>query len=328
MKISVVAGGPSTEANVSRVSARAVAEGLKQKGHEVVVHELVPELSSDLVGTKPDVVFPIVHGELGEDGCLQGLLEILGLPYVGSGVLACALAADKSLAKLHFDQARLPLARGMRVERKDLRLRSSSALRGELETELGPHFIVKPGLGGSAIGISRVMSQDPDSALEAALSTALDLDPYALIESLVEGADATCGVLETDEGCIPLPPTLIVAERGDFYDYTSKYAVAGSRHQCPAPFPPELTARLQAAAVTAHKALSARDLSRTDFVVRSDGSFVVLELNPLPGMTEVSLFPEAAAAAGISFPELMDGLVRRARERRAPRVDKARALPS
>jgi D-alanine-D-alanine ligase len=277
-------------------------------------------LPAELEARRVDVVFPVTHGPLGEDGCLQGLLEVLDLPYVGSGVLASALGANKPEAKLLFRDAGLPVADGVLVARgQDLALRSRA-----IRAVLGQAVVVKPAAGGSAIGVTRVRVDDPDAVLQGALASSLANDPRALVERFVPGLEVTCGVLEDGHGqATALPPTLIQSKASDWYDFTSRYRAGGSEHRCPAPLASSVSARVQDVAVRAHRAIGARDLSRVDFVVPSadhpDG-VTLLEINTLPGMTATSLFPEAAQVAGISFSRLCDGLVQRAlaRPRRTP----------
>ncbi|MCC6214294.1 MAG: D-alanine--D-alanine ligase [Polyangiaceae bacterium] len=327
LEVIVIAGGPSVEAEVSRASAAAVARALEGAGHGVERLELDAELGRALAGRGAAVAFPVTHGALGEDGCLQGLLEVVGLPYVGSGVLAAALAASKPAAKRAFAAAGLPLAAGAVVQRGEDLVGAARRVRAEL----GPAVIVKPASGGSGIGVGRVGVDDADAALVAALDAALADDAAALVEALVFGDEVTCGVLEDDAG-IPraLPPTLVRPLAADWYDFVSRYRPGGSEHVCPAPFEPGLLERIQRVAVAAHVALGARDLSRCDFVVdaaRGVDGVTLLELNALPGMTATSLFPEAAAVAGVGFGELCDRLVRRA-ARRGPRPpQRPRPLP-
>lgn len=321
--VAVVAGGPSSEAAVSRASAAGVEQALTDAGHSPRVLELDRDLPAALA-RDVDVVFPVTHGPLGEDGCLQGLLEVLDLPYVGSGVLASALSASKPHAKVHFAQVGLPLAEERLVQRgQDPRSRAAS-----LRAELGRALFVKPASGGSAIGVGLVRASDDDGVLVQALEAALAVDPVALVERFVAGQEITCSVLDDESGePRALPPTLILSRANDWYDFESKYASGGSEHRCPAPLPEPLYARVQELAIVAHQALGARDLSRVDFVVSESEPvpITLLELNTLPGMTATSLFPEAAAAAGIPFPELCDRLVRRAHAR--PRREIPGALP-
>ncbi len=324
MKVAVLVGGPSTEAHVSRASGASTAEALRAAGHEVEILELEPEVARRLLDGRPDVVFPVTHGELGEDGCVQGLLEVLGLPYVGSDVRAAALASHKVLTKLHFAKAGLPLAKQLTVRRLDAPSLELSTVRAEL----GEAFVVKPPSGGSTIGVSRVLEGAGEEVFREALRVGFELEEELLLESYFRGAEVTCGVLELESGPVALPPTLILSDASDWYDFRAKYGQGGSRHLCPAPFAEELTERIRAAALVAHSAVGARDLSRTDFIVGESGDFIVLEINNLPGMTSVSLFPEAAAAFGLPFPALTDHLVRRALARAAGRRAKGRALPS
>ncbi len=313
MRVAVVAGGPSSEAEVSRASARGVARALRDGGHEPTVLELDERLPAELASASPEVVFPVTHGTLGEDGCLQGLLEVLGLPYVGSGVLASALAADKAAAKRLLASHGVPLLPSDTVTALPSSEAALERELSELRARLGGAFVVKPVGGGSAIGVTIVRPEDSADVYRNALEQALALDRVVLVERFHQGHEVTCGVLEDEHGeARALPPTLIRARAAGFYDFTSKYGTGGSEHVCPAPFSDELTRGIQAAAVSAHRALGCRDLSRVDFVVPDAGDFVVLEVNTLPGMTGTSLFPEAAAASGISFVALCDRLVRAA----------------
>jgi D-alanine-D-alanine ligase len=324
LSIAVIAGGPSTEAAVSRTSAAAVREALLAAGHRPEVLELESGLSARLVGGNYDVVFPVTHGPLGEDGCLQGLLEVLDAPYVGSGVLASALAASKPHAKAFFRSAGLPLAKDLLVARGEPLAERAPAIR----KELGGKVVVKPASGGSAIATSRVSETEPDSALVTALEQAHAVDPFALVERFVSGDEVTCGILERDEGPIALPPTQILAKAADWYDFESRYAAGGSEHRCPPPFPDAVIQRIQDVAVRAFRALGCRDLARADFVVSADAGpegVTLLEVNTLPGMTATSLFPEAAAVLGVPFPELCTHLARRALAR--PRRERPREVP-
>lgn len=325
LNVAVIQGGSSAEASVSRVSAQGVAQALAAAGHRVTTLELDTSLPAKLLAGSFDVVFPIAHGSFGEDGCLQGLLEILGLPYVGSDVLASALAANKVKAKRLFKLEGLPVAEDVLVHRgEDL---TQAAVR--VRASLGPGVAVKPCAQGSAIGVSLVRANAPDADLVRALEDALALDPVALCERLVEGRELTCGVLDSPSfgPARALPPTEIRPKAGAFYDFQSKYAQGGSDHLCPAPIDAALTARVQEIAIAAHRALGCRDLSRSDILLGSDGTIVLLEVNTLPGMTPVSLYPEAAKAAGVPMEDLVDGLVRGALQRGARLGAAALAMP-
>jgi D-alanine-D-alanine ligase len=328
MLVAIVQGGPSAEAEVSRVSARAVAEALERKGHTAQRIELGRGLGAELERLAPDVVFPLAHGALGEDGCLQGLLEILELPYVGSGVLGSAAAADKGHAKVLYRAAGLPVAAEIRLTSgAPARPDAFAQLFEEASSKLGREIMVKPNNGGSAVGASRLIAPFSQDELEEAVLRARRVSPDVLLETYHRGSEVTCGVLETESGPVALPPTLIRSEKSDWYDFASKYSSGGSAHICPAPFAPELRRAIEDAALAAHRILGARDLSRSDFIVGENG-FIVLETNTLPGMTSVSLFPEAAQIHGLPFEDLLDGLVRRAWSRRVVRPDLVPEFPA
>jgi D-alanine-D-alanine ligase len=263
---------------------------------------------------------------LGEDGCLQGLLEIVGIPYVGSGVLASALGVNKIAAKRVFAAAGLPLApqvvihAGCDVER---------AARDARE-QLGAGVVIKPASQGSAIGVTRVAADAPIEALVAAIRGAFVYGDELLCERFVPGREITCGVIDTPpEGLCALPVTEIFSKAADWYDFASRYAAGGSMHQCPASLGDDVTKRVQQIACAAHAALGCRDLSRVDFVV-GDGAattaITLLEVNTIPGMTSTSLYPEAALAAGMTFDRMVDRLVRGAAARAVEKCE-VRAVP-
>lgn len=326
LTVAVIAGGPSAEAEVSRTSARGVVAALAKAGHRVSLFELDRDISARLRTAPVDVVFPVTHGPLGEDGCLQGLLEVLELPYVGSEVLPSALAASKPHAKIQMRAVGVPVAEdALVVFGQDLTARVR-----EIRARLGKRLVLKPASGGSAIGVHMLSAEDSDDVAVRALESVFELEPKALVEPFVPGLEVTCGVLEAGEKLTrALPPTWIRPRAAEHYDFVSKYRAGGSEHVCPAPFTPALTRRIQESAVAAHRALGCRDLSRVDFVVNQEGegSFVALEVNTLPGMTATSLFPEAAQVEGISFEALCDRLVRHAAARPRRQQQRGVAMP-
>lgn len=328
LNVWVVCGGPSGEAEVSRTSARAVAKALEAAGHHAKLVEFEPKMTAALLTERPQVVFPLTHGTLGEDGCLQGLLEVFDIPYVGCGVLASAIGASKHTAKALWRVAGLPVAPEFVVREGDSLVEAGNAIT----SGFGSSLVVKPANGGSAIGVKRVLPEDGETGLLAALTAVLAMDPEALVEPWLSGLEVTCGVLEEGDQLRALPPTLILPERADFYDFASKYAPGGSRHVCPAPLPEPIIARIQQIAVATHRTIGARDLSRTDFIVDesrgAEHGLTVLEINTLPGMTSTSLFPEAAGIAGIEFKNLVDGLVRRAFSRPRRQAPEVFAMPT
>jgi D-alanine-D-alanine ligase len=328
LDVVVVEGGPSSEAAVSRSSAAGVSAALAAAGHRVRRLPLDPSLAEALTDAEPDVVFPVVHGAFGEDGCLQGMLEVLGLPYVGSGVLASALGCDKVAAKAAFRGRGLPVAEEHVVPRGDDLARAAVRVRASL----GRAVVVKPHAQGSAIGVTRIGADASDEELVRALEHALSLDDAALCERFVVGLEVTCGVLDASAlgETRSLPPTEMLAKLGDFYDFKSRYGTGGSDHVCPAKLPEAVTKRVQEVALAAHRALGCRDLSRVDFVV-GDGddrdAVTLLEVNTIPGMTPTSLYPEACAVIGIAMDKLCDGLVRSALARGTRAWAKAVPLP-
>ncbi len=324
MSVAVVQGGPSTEAEVSRASAVGVAKALSEAGHSVVRLELDPFLAESLRTGGYDVVFPVVHGAVGEDGSLQGLLEVLELPYVGSGVLASALAMHKRVARILFERAGLPIARGVDVARGDARAAAERVRR-----DVGGRLVVKPSSHGSAIGVVRLEEEAPPLDVAAAIEAVWAIDDFAIVEHFARGREVTCGVLEAEEP-VALPPTEIFSPNDPFYTYEARYAPGRSRHVCPAELAPVVAARVREVAVAAHRVLGCRDLSRVDFIVGDEGApdaVTLLEVNTLPGMTATSLYPEAAAVSGSSMAALCGGFVARAHTRGPARREPARPMP-
>jgi D-alanine-D-alanine ligase len=330
--VAVVQGGPTSEAEVSRASAASVARALEQAGHRVVRLELDVYLADSLRTGGFDAVFPVAHGAVGEDGSLQGLLEVLDLPYVGSGVLASALAMNKRTAKILFAEAGLPIARSIAARRgpKSAADDAERALR-----ELGDKLVIKPCSNGSAIGVVRLPGGAVAGEVAKAIEAAWEVDDVALVEVFAPGREVTCGVLDLrdlrvgDHEARPtsLPPTEVRSPNDAFYTYQARYAPGRSEHLCPAPLGDVLTRWVQEIAVSAHLALGCRDLSRVDFVVPETGEPTLLEVNTLPGFTETSLYPEAAGVAGIPMPELCSKLVHAAVERGSTRRNAPLPLP-
>lgn len=327
LSVAVIQGGPSTEAEVSRASALGVGKALAEAGHSVVRLELDPFLAESLRTGGYDVVFPVVHGAVGEDGSLQGLLEVLDLPYVGSGVLASALAMHKRVARVLFERAGLPVARGLDVARSGLGGASAAAERAR--REVGDRLVVKPSSHGSAIGVVRLEGDATLEEVARALEAVWALDDFAIVEHFARGREVTCGVLEADAP-VALPPTEIFSPHDPFYTYEARYAPGRSHHVCPAALAPSVATRVQEVAVAAHRVLGCRDLSRVDFIVGDDGdpdAVTLLEVNTLPGMTATSLYPEAAAARGVSMAALCGGFAVRAHARGPARRLPARPMP-
>lgn len=326
--VAVIQGGPASEAEVSRASAASVARALESAGHRAVRLELDVYLADTLRTGGFDVIFPVTHGAVGEDGSLQGMLEVLDVPYVGSGVLASALAMNKRTAKILFGEAGLPIASSYAARRGPGPISAATAA-AEAEraiAKVGSKVVVKPCSNGSAIGVSRLGSGADANAIAQAIEAAWAVDDVVLVESFVVGREVTCGVLELRDPPV-LPPTEVRAPNDAFYSYQARYAPGRSEHLCPAPIGDALVRRVQEVALAAHRALGCRDLSRVDFVVPESGDVTLLEVNTLPGFTDTSLFPEAAGIAGIPMPELCSGLVNAAVTRGPTRRNAPLALP-
>jgi D-alanine-D-alanine ligase len=254
-------------------------------------------------GERIDVAFVAIHGQWGEDGTIQGMLELLGIPYVGSGVLASALAMDKVMAKSVLAANGIEVPRGFVVD--------AAAHRADPETtaraadDLGYPVVVKPVQQGSSFGVTIA---DGPAALPAAVDEALAYDDRVLVEERLEGTELTVGVIGPDDDLLALPVIEIVSKRA-FFDYRAKYDPTLSEEICPARIPDSLAQRAQETATLAHRALGCRDLSRTDMIATLDGRLPVLEVNTIPGMTANSLLPKAARVAGIGFAELCSRLI-------------------
>jgi D-alanine-D-alanine ligase len=286
-RIGVLMGGLSTERAISLKSGAAVAAALRERGHDVVEIDVGRDLAERLRAERVDVAWIALHGRFGEDGCVQGLLEILGVPYTGSGVLASAVCMDKAATKRAL--------RGV----SDVVLASDVTVRrGEPLPEVPLPAVVKPAVGGSTVGIRKVASRG--EAIDAARA-ALALDPTVVIESFVPGPEITVAVLDG----AALPVVGIVPEDG-FFDFEAKYTKGRTRYEVPATVPADVAARAQRSAEAAYRVLGCEGLARADFIVRDDGAPIFLEINTLPGMTPTSLSPMAASLVGIGFGELCE----------------------
>jgi D-alanine-D-alanine ligase len=298
LHITVLRGGPSAEREVSLRSGAAVAQALRSLGHTV---DEVDPLPGDLrIPAGTEVVFLALHGTYGEDGTVQSELEELGLPYTGCGVSSSLYAFDKILTKRRCLKAGVPSARFERFI-------DASA---PWPAGWNPPVVLKPTRQGSSVGLQFV---DRVEDFPRALAESLSHGGEVLMEERIVGRETTVGILDGS----PLPVVEVRPKAGS-YDYTNKYTAGRTEYFCPADFEPPVTGRVQEAALAAFRAIGGRDYARVDVMVRPDGSPVVLEVNTLPGMTETSLLPKAAAAAGIPFPQLCDRMVRMALNRQAP----------
>ena len=286
-------GGPSAEREVSLSSGRECAAALREAGYENVIEvDAGRDLALRLSELSPDVVFNALHGRWGEDGCVQGILEWMQIPYTHSGVLSSALAMDKQKTKAAYRAANLPVSESLLAPRDAVRDRHVMA----------PPYVVKPNNEGSSVGVYLVHEEanGPPHLSD-------DMPDVVMVEAFVPGRELTTSVM----GDRALGVTDIITD--GWYDYDAKYKPGGSRHEIPADIPKEITEACLYYAIRAHEVLGCRGLSRTDFRWDEDRGLeglILLETNTQPGMTPTSLSPEQAQAAGISFPDLCDWLVR------------------
>ena len=294
VRVAVVMGGPSAEREVSIESGQAVMRALAALGHDAQSLDFDGRFVDALRDIRPDAVFNALHGTGGEDGTIQGILEWLGIPYTGSDLTSCALAMDKHLTK------KLLAAEGFPTpawDTFDLSGGTLPLLPGSLNLPL----VVKPRSSGSSAGVSIVRTH------EEWTKAMLDAEPKTtqiLAEEFVAGREFSCGIL--GEEALPI---VEIIPSDEFYSYDAKYKPGGSRHLVPAPIDGDLTARLQMLALSVHRLLGLRDYSRTDFIVTREGRPYILEINALPGLTPLSLFPDEARVAGISFDALIERLI-------------------
>ena len=297
VRVAVVMGGPSAEREVSIESGQAVMKALAALGHDAQSLDFDGRFVDALREIRPDVVFNALHGTGGEDGTIQGILEWLGIPYTGSDLTSCALAMDKHLTKKLLAAEGLPTPAW---DTFDLAGGTLPLLPGSLNLPL----VVKPRASGSSAGVSIVRTH------EEWTRAMLDVAPRTtqiVVEEFIAGREFSSGVLGEEA----LPLVEIIAS-DEFYSYDAKYKPGGSRHLVPAPIDGDLTARLQMLALSVHRMLGLRDYSRTDFIVSKEGRPYILEINALPGLTPLSLLPDEAKAAGISFDALIERLLQAA----------------
>ncbi len=293
-RVGVLMGGWGEEREISLKTGEAVVAALESRGHSVSRIFAGPGLDRALRSAELDVAFIALHGRMGEDGKVQGLLELMGLPYTGSGVLASALAMNKPMAKKLFRLHNLPSPQGYRVARADV----SRAL--ELHGDLGFPCVVKPACGGSSVGLSMV--REPE-ALVPAVAQACRFGGEALVERMVHGREVTVAILGDE-----VLGNCEIATPREGFDYDAKYK-GGSRYFLPARLSPTRQANVEALALAAYRALGCRGYGRVDLICSEDENDVILEVNTLPGLTPMSLLPKIAAQKGIDFPALVDRLL-------------------
>ena len=303
-KVALLAGGTSGEREISIASGKGAKEALEEAGFPVTwIDPAEKEDLKKLIEEKFDVAFLCLHGKMGEDGTVQGMLELLGIPYTCSGVLASATAMDKAKSKVFYELAGIPTPKSCALKR------DTPFKVEDVEKAVGIPCVVKPATEGSALGVEIVENAD---VLAAAIDRAFEIDDLVLVERFVLGEEVTVAVIgnENPESL----PIIKIVPKGEFYDFDSKYAPGGSQHICPAPLKAELTAIIQDYAARAHNALGCSGVSRSDFIIDADEKPWILETNTIPGMTATSLLPDAAKAAGMSFPTLCTKLIQLALE--------------
>ncbi|MBP1763082.1 MAG: D-alanine--D-alanine ligase [Firmicutes bacterium] len=303
-RIGVLMGGPSAEREVSLNTGRAILQGLQEKGYQAVGIDLdPPRFFEQMKEAGIDIVFNAIHGIFGEDGRIQGALELLGIPYTGSGVLASAMAMDKGISKRLFVSAGVPTPKSQIYEKTAFR----EGLAGEVAAEFGVPVVVKPVAQGSSIGVFIV---DKAADLAAAMQDAWTYSDQILIEEFIKGRELTVAVL-ADETVRTLPIIEIVPCSGR-YDYHSKYTKGATEYIVPASLGEAAALAAQQAAIGACRVLGCRGVARVDIILDQQERPYVLEVNTIPGMTATSLVPKAAAAVGISFPDLCEQILRMA----------------
>lgn len=313
LTIAVLLGGSSSEREVSFNSGRAVIAALDPQKYNVIPIDPKFELGRLLeVAPSLDAALVMLHGRGGEDGTIQGFLDLLNVPYQCSGVLGCAIAMNKAISKDIYFQKKLPIAAGMVVHRNQ-----KDQLVQLLPASFDWPVVVKPANEGSSFGIS-IVKDEKD--LPAALERAWALDDEALIEEFLDGIELTVGVLG-NENPTPLPVIEIIPPAGDFFDFDAKYVAGKSQEICPARISEEHRRLVQDLAVKAHNALQLKGYSRSDFILTANRGPVILETNTVPGMTNNSLLPLAARTAGMEFPQLVEKLIELAMERKTSNVN-------
>ena len=312
----VLAGGLSHERDVSLRSGRRVASALRSNGLEVVEADVDSSLVPRLTELPGAVVFPVLHGEAGEDGALREVLALLGVPFVGSAGSACRVAFDKSIATTIVADAGMATPAQVALPHEIFRELGAQALVAALGDQIGFPMMVKPSRGGSALGCRKVNRAED---LPAAMVGAYAYGSVAVVEEFVTGREVTVAVVDRGSGPTALPAVEIRPDSG-VYDYTARYTAGATRFLCPAEFPPDVTAAVTDLAVTVHRVLGLRDLSRTDLIVTYEGRPVFLEVNVAPGMTETSAVPLAVEAAGWGLGATCADLVRVAAGRGSDRL--------
>jgi D-alanine-D-alanine ligase len=308
MKVAILKGGSSLEREVSLRSAARVEDAVGALGHETIGIDVGPELVGRLRDQRPDVVFIALHGPGGEDGTVQELLEILDLPYTGPGVAACALCMDKVAAKHEMRSAGIPTPDWAAFNATAFRELGAADTLEEIEVRLGFPLVVKPASQGSSLGVEFAAARDE---VPQALVAAFSYDDRVLLERYVKGSELAVSVLDGE----PLPVVEAIPRQEDFFNFEARYEIGRTDYVCPAELGDEETGRVQELATRTYETLGCSGFARVDLMLGEDDP-EVLEVNAIPGLTDTSLFPMAAEAAGIDFTALVERILDSARLRR------------
>lgn len=316
LKVMIIAGGLTHERDVSLRSGRRVANLLVQEGFEVKVHDLDTSLIEAIDAFEPDVVWPLVHGSIGEDGSLQALLEAMGVPFVGSGSMQSMVASNKPTAKTLLREEGIPTPDWISLPQAFFRQVGATQVVDRLAESLEFPVIIKPADGGSALGLSRA---DDAAGLRSAMVDAFAYGERVMVERFIEGREVAVSVVDLGEGAVALPPVEIVTDDGE-YDYDARYTTDSASYFVPARLEAHLISELSLLAVAAHDTLGLSDLSRIDFVIDENDIVWFIDANVCPGMTDTSLFPQAADASG-SFAKVCADIVRFVAAGRPPAIE-------
>lgn len=319
MKVAVLKGGASLERQVSLRSGARVAEALRAAGHEVIEIDVDQGLVRNLREAGPDAAFVALHGRSGEDGTVQELLEILGIPYTGCGVLSSTLTMDKAITKLMLQQHGLPTPRFVSFGESAFKSLGASDALDRIEALLGFPVVVKPARQGSALGVNFAADQ---SELPPAILSAFSYDDALMIEQFVKGREIAVSVLDGKA----LPAVEAIVRSGDFFDFESRYEIGNTEYVCPAELEDSIAARVAELAEQTFTLLGCHGFARVDFMLPEDDEPQVLEVNSIPGLTQTSLMPIAAEAAGIDFNELVEKLFASAASRPAADGQRQRSI--
>lgn len=301
IKVAVLMGGKSAEYEISLISGREVIKNLDKRKYKVLP-VIIPQNGFNQLPKGIDVAFIAMHGTFGEDGTIQGVLDMAGIPYTGPGVLASAIGMDKIIFRKVMDAEKIPIS-------KCVILPKGTKEKIIFKSLGNPPYFVKPHNQGSSVGTSIVRTKN---GLKKALRAVYRYSNFALIEEYIKGKELTCGIIGNDKP-VALPVVEIIP-KNEYFDYESKYASVGTQEIVPARISKDLTRKIQELSLNVYQAIGAKGFSRIDLLLKNNRKPIVLEINTIPGLTPVSLMPKAARAAGISYPKLLDKIINYALE--------------